>query len=131
MSKRKTISENGKTYKILSVLCDDDKAIVYLAECEGDTCVLALPKEAKSRAKKSKTAKPAEKNLRAQTLTKIPSCITPHPTPIKAVIIPCIFPRIVPSLQTRGLSSNSPSSRLKCNATAGGSSAPTAQIVNR
>lgn len=61
MSKRKTISEDGKTYKILSVLCEDAKAIVYLAECEGDTCVLALPKEPKSRAKKSNTAKPAEK----------------------------------------------------------------------
>lgn len=57
----KTITSDGKTYKILSVLCEDAKAIVYLAECEGDTCVLALPKEAKSRAKKSKTAKPAEK----------------------------------------------------------------------
>lgn len=61
MSKRKTISEDGKTYKILAVLSEDDKAIAYLAECEGDTCVLALPKESKSRAKKDKTAKPAEK----------------------------------------------------------------------
>lgn len=61
MSKRKTISEDGKTYKILAVLSEDTEAIAYLAECEGDTCVLALPKESKSRAKKDKTAKPAEK----------------------------------------------------------------------